>query len=159
VFIIGKNREKPARRKLKFIKTKSPLAFWPTSFYLALCICSLVIFIAVIKTQLYKLHLSDLKALLPGVSAVFINFAFHGYKTKSFLDPCDLASSCLIYNNTMLVVIIYESTFVERSLFLGGCTKRCLYLMPMSGSKMSTWDRSELINPWLEEACFVCVFP
>lgn len=100
----------------------------------------------------------DFKVFFFGVSVVFINFVFYGYKIKSFFDFCDLVSSCLIYNNIMLVVIIYEFIFVERSLFLGGCIKRCLYFMFMFGSKMLIWDRSEFINLWLEEVCFVCVF-
>lgn len=62
----------------------------------------------------------------------------------------------LFCNNTMLVVIIYESAFVERSLFLGGSPKRRPCLMPLAGSKLSTWDRSELTNSGLEKACFVC---
>lgn len=90
---------------------------------------------AIINTQLYDCVCLDLKAILPAASAVFINFPFRGSVTKSFLDPCDLALGCLIYNNTMLVVIIYVSAFVERSPFLGGCPERHLYPMPTAGSK------------------------
>lgn len=39
------------------------------------------------------------------------------------------------YNNAMLIVIIYESAFVERSLYLGGSSKTQPCLVPMAGSK------------------------
>lgn len=49
-----REREKWVRRKLKFIKTKLLLVFWPVSF-LSPCVLFLVIFMAMINTEFYEL--------------------------------------------------------------------------------------------------------